>query len=48
MVNGEAAARVKVPLCMAVEDFGLPAFGDFVNGIDDNWGEKGNQKLTYS
>lgn len=46
MVNGKATAWVKVPLCMAVEDFRLPAFGDFVNGIDDNCGEKGNQKLT--
>lgn len=36
VVNGEAAAWVKVPLRMAVENFGLPAFGDFVNGIDDN------------
>lgn len=48
MVNGKAAAGVKAPLCMAVEDFRLPAFSDFVNGIDDNWGEKRSQKLTCS
>lgn len=46
VVNGEAAAGVEVPLGVAVEDFGLPPFGDFVNGIDDNCGGKGNQKLT--
>lgn len=46
VVNGKATAWVKVPLCMAVEDFRLPAFGDFVNGIDDNYGEKGEQKMT--
>jgi len=45
MVNGKATAWVKVPLCMAVEDFRLPAFGDFVNRIDDNCGEKGQQKI---
>lgn len=46
MVNGKATARVKVPLCMAVEDFRLPAFSDFVNRINDNCWEKGKQKLA--
>lgn len=40
MVNGEAAAGVEAPLGVAVEDLRLPALADFVNGVDDNWGER--------
>lgn len=40
MVNGEAAAGVKAALGVALEDLGLPALADFVNGVDDNWGKR--------
>lgn len=34
MVDGKAAAGVKVPLRLSVEYFRLPTLGDFVNGVD--------------
>lgn len=34
MVDGKAAAGVKVPLSLFVEYFRLPPLGNFVNGVD--------------
>ena len=34
MVDGEAAAGIKVPLGLSVEYFRLPTLGDFVNGVN--------------
>lgn len=34
MVDSKAAAGVKAPLSLSVEYFRLPAFGDFVNGVN--------------
>lgn len=34
MVDGKAAAGVKVPLSLSVEYFRLPTLGDFVNGVN--------------
>lgn len=39
MVDGEAAAGIEAPLRLPVEYFRLAAFGDFVNGIDEDWRE---------
>lgn len=36
MVDGEAAARIEVPLSLSVEYFRLPALGDFINGVNKN------------
>lgn len=34
MVDGKAAAGVQAALGLPVEDFRLPALGDFVNGVN--------------
>lgn len=34
MVDGEAAAGVKVPLSLSVEYFRLPPLGHFINGVN--------------
>lgn len=46
VVDREAAAGLEAALGVAVEELGLPALADFVNGVDDNWGE-GNQRTRW-
>jgi hypothetical protein len=45
MVDGKAAARVKVPLSLSVEYFRLPALGDFVDGVNKYC--KGSKIYSY-
>ena len=43
MVDGEAAAGIKVPLSLSVEYFRLPTLGDFVNGVNKYCEERDTQ-----
>lgn len=40
MVDGEAAAGIKVPFGLPVEYFRLPALSDFVNGVNKDCEER--------
>ena len=47
MVDGEAAAGIKVPLSLSVEYLRLPTFGDFVNGVNKYCEESEESAVTW-
>lgn len=47
MVDGEAAAGIKVPLSLSVEYLRLPTLGDFVNGVNKYCEESEESAVTW-